>query len=249
MLRENDFNSFAHTRKRPDDEQATCLVERPVSVLICDDRQLVLESVAALMRSRIENAVIQGRCNLEKLDFDPTFIVVLGRACSRLTLDTFTERVRRLAPRSRLIAFVDAGERDQIDIARAYGIRCVHDLQALNQLVEIVGKQKRAAPSAARHLDVSVDWQVVDTQSPKPDFLEAAAGISAGFQQLTPREREVLERLDRGLPNKIIAYELGISCCTVKVHIRNILQKFKARNRTQAAFLARQRPTVSFARN
>ena len=246
MLRENDFNSFAHT-KCPDDEQATFPPDRPVSVLLFDDRRLVLESVAALLRSRIDNPVIQGRCDLEDLDFEPTIIVVLGRACSQSSLDVLTERMRRLAPRSTLVAFIDAGERGQIALARSYGVRCVHDLASLAELVEAAATHIRTNPLAAQRPGVNVDSVIDEGTRPNRDVIVPAA-IPANLQQLTQREREVLERLDRGLPNKIIAYELGISCCTVKVHIRNILQKFKARNRTQAAFLARQRPVESFAR-
>jgi DNA-binding NarL/FixJ family response regulator len=52
---------------------------------------------------------------------------------------------------------------------------------------------------------------------------------------LTARERDVLRSLRSGHQNKIIAYELGISESTVKVHLRNIMKKLKASNRTQAA--------------
>ncbi len=55
----------------------------------------------------------------------------------------------------------------------------------------------------------------------------------------TPRERAVLELLGRGLPNKLIAYELNMSLGTVKVHVHNIIAKFKVRNRTGAAVAAR----------
>ena len=55
--------------------------------------------------------------------------------------------------------------------------------------------------------------------------------------QFTARQLDVLERLKQGQPNKIIAYELGMCESTVKVHIRNIMKKLKATNRTQVAFL------------
>ena len=57
---------------------------------------------------------------------------------------------------------------------------------------------------------------------------------------LTKRELELLEKVQRGLQNKVIAYELGISESTVKVHMRNLMRKLKATNRTQVAFLANQ---------
>ena len=52
---------------------------------------------------------------------------------------------------------------------------------------------------------------------------------------LTARERDVLHSLRSGHQNKIIAYELGISESTVKVHLRNIMKKLNASNRTQVA--------------
>ena len=56
--------------------------------------------------------------------------------------------------------------------------------------------------------------------------------------QLTPRQHAVLKCLREGKSNKIIAYELGMCESTVKVHVRNVLRKLGASNRTQAAYLA-----------
>jgi DNA-binding NarL/FixJ family response regulator len=52
---------------------------------------------------------------------------------------------------------------------------------------------------------------------------------------LTPREDEVLRSLRRGRSNKEIASELGISSETVKAHMKTLLHKLQARNRTEAA--------------
>lgn len=52
----------------------------------------------------------------------------------------------------------------------------------------------------------------------------------------TLRQAEVVEALRRGKANKIIAYELNLRESTVKVHIRNIMKKLKATNRTEVAF-------------
>ena len=48
----------------------------------------------------------------------------------------------------------------------------------------------------------------------------------------------MLAQLQQGKANKIIAHELGMSESTAKVHIRNIMRKMGATNRTQAAFNA-----------
>nr|WP_294517820.1 response regulator transcription factor [uncultured Rhodopila sp.] len=63
----------------------------------------------------------------------------------------------------------------------------------------------------------------------------------AGQQcRLTPRQLTVFNQLQQGKANKIIAHELGMSESTVKVHIRNIMRKTGATNRTQAAYKAQK---------
>jgi DNA-binding NarL/FixJ family response regulator len=57
---------------------------------------------------------------------------------------------------------------------------------------------------------------------------------------LTGAELRVLELLKRGQPNKVIARALEIEEGTVKVHVRRIMKKLHATNRTQAALLAQQ---------
>jgi DNA-binding NarL/FixJ family response regulator len=57
---------------------------------------------------------------------------------------------------------------------------------------------------------------------------------------LTPRECVVLELLERGMSNKIIAYRLSLSQSTVKAHVHNIISKLKVHNRTEAAVASHQ---------
>lgn len=67
-----------------------------------------------------------------------------------------------------------------------------------------------------------------------------SGGMSVELAPFTQRQLDVIERLRKGEPNKIIAYKLQMEECTVKVHIRNIMQKIKARNRTEVAYLTNQ---------
>lgn len=64
----------------------------------------------------------------------------------------------------------------------------------------------------------------------------ADANVVLGI--LTPREREVLDGLAQGLPNKTIAYDLGISPRTVEVHRANLMAKLDVRSLSDALRLA-----------
>jgi DNA-binding NarL/FixJ family response regulator len=65
----------------------------------------------------------------------------------------------------------------------------------------------------------------------------AVAAKQTGNGMFTARQAAVVEALRRGKANKIIAYELNMRESTVKVHVRNIMKKLKARNRTEVAFM------------
>jgi DNA-binding NarL/FixJ family response regulator len=67
---------------------------------------------------------------------------------------------------------------------------------------------------------------------------EVERSVGAGAKSMfTGRQTAVIEALRLGKPNKIIAYELSMCESTVKVHVRNIMKRLKATNRTQVAYL------------
>jgi DNA-binding NarL/FixJ family response regulator len=80
-------------------------------------------------------------------------------------------------------------------------------------------------PASLRHNDIIKATDVPDGM----DF--------SSIGNFTKREIALLTRLRQGMQNKTIAYELGIAESTVKVHLRNIMSKLHASNRTQVAYM------------
>lgn len=84
-------------------------------------------------------------------------------------------------------------------------------------------------------LSPSVTRRVVDhmAQQPTPELAHQGK-----LEQLTPREREVLELIARGSSNREIAGALGVEESTIRTHVKRILMKLNLRDRVQAVIFA-----------
>jgi DNA-binding NarL/FixJ family response regulator len=84
-------------------------------------------------------------------------------------------------------------------------------------------------------LSPSVTRRVIDrmAQRPTPELADQAK-----LDGLTPREREVLQLLARGLSNREIAAALAVEASTIRTHVKRILMKLALRDRVQAVIFA-----------
>jgi two-component system, NarL family, nitrate/nitrite response regulator NarL len=121
-----------------------------------------------------------------------------------------------------LVALVRDGE--QTAVLWAAGVRVL-----LRR--ELNGDRLWAAVQAARQglvvLDASLSDKVLTAVSAAPTP-----------EELTPRERDVLQHLAEGLTNKAIAQRLAVSEHTIKFHVNALMSKLGAQSRTEAVVLA-----------
>jgi DNA-binding NarL/FixJ family response regulator len=134
--------------------------------------------------------------------------------------------IRAEFPEARIIALSTYGGDEDIRRALAAGVRSYLTKDVLHdELIRAI----RAVHSGATYL---------------PPAVAAALEASIFPADLSSREIEVLELIVKGHGNKQIAFELGIAEHTVKNHVKNILSKLGADDRTQAATAAIQRGII-----
>jgi len=164
--------------------------------------------------------------------------------------ETVAGWLERLRPRSGLVAL---GATDALGGHGAQG-RALRQTMELARLVTSDGLGFGALPRDAATEEIIAAVLAVSTGLTALDrslALEALSGLARGRSEattvgeqeepLTAREREVLQLLAQGIPNKQIAQRLSISEHTVKFHVSAIMTKLGAASRTEAVTTAARR--------
>ena len=149
----------------------------------------------------------------------------------------------------------DESTQDNLDklaeAAPSLPVVVLSDSDTVDRVVDAIGKGARGYISTETSLDVAVEAikivQAGGTFVPASSLLAAyqrnavPAEPRLEFNSMfTSRQAAVVEALRLGKANKTIAYELNMCESTVKVHVRNIMKRLKAQNRTQVAYLVGQ---------
>ena len=202
-----------------------------IGVLIVDDHAVVREGLRAFLELQAGIEVVgeagDGREAIDAaLRLTPD-VIVMDLVMPRLDGVGAMRELRRLRPASRVIVLTSFADDDRLLPAIQAG--------AAGYLLKNVEPRELARAVRAAHagealLDPAVAARLVET-------IAQPAG-EPPLPRLTPREREVLALLGRGLSNKRIARELGVAEKTVKTHVGHVLAKLGVADRTQAALYA-----------
>jgi DNA-binding NarL/FixJ family response regulator len=148
------------------------------------------------------------------------------------------EDVSRRTPKAPVVVLADSDAPADVRAAMQRGARGYIstrvELPVLVQSLRLVAVGGTAIPATV--LEMAPPTPMAGDAEPKETECRTEGVVVDVF---TPKELEVLSCLRAGKPNKIIAYDLNICETTVKVHLRHIMRKLGATNRTHAALLAR----------
>jgi DNA-binding NarL/FixJ family response regulator len=137
------------------------------------------------------------------------------------------DALKKLASMVPTVLLSEAEDAEQILSALECGIR---GYIPTSVTIDVAVEAMRLVRAGGTYIPASslMSWRKASTEA-----LPLADGQIDGF---TTRQAVVLKALRQGKANKRIAYELNMREGTVKVHVRNIMKKLKARNRTEVAY-------------
>jgi DNA-binding NarL/FixJ family response regulator len=212
------------------------MTERMTRVLIADDDDLMraglVELLAAEDSIEIAGQARTGREAVERARRLKPDVVLMDVRMPDLDGIAATAELADAAPGARVLILTTFEQDDYIFGALRAGASGF--LLKRTRPEELIAAVRTVAAGDSL-LSPSVTRRVVDrmAKQPAPDLSGRAK-----FDELTPREREVLELVAGGLSNREIAAELVIEEATVRSHIRRILMKLDLRDRVQIVIFA-----------
>jgi DNA-binding NarL/FixJ family response regulator len=201
-----------------------------IRILTVDDHPLMREGIAAMIKSQPDMLLVAEAANggeaLERFrQHQPDVTLMDIRLPDRSGIDTMIA-IRSEFPAARILMLTtfegDAEIQRALQAgARGYLLKSMPPSELLAGIRDVHAGKKRIPPEVAAHLAEHL-----------------------GEEALTTRELEVLQQVARGNRNRDIAGRLFITEETVKVHVKHIMEKLGARDRTDAVAIALRRGII-----
>jgi DNA-binding NarL/FixJ family response regulator len=208
----------------------------PVRVLLVDDDDLMRAGLRAVLSSddsvEVVGEAADGREAVELAAGSRPDVALMDVRMPNMDGIAATREVLERAPSTRVIVLTTFEEDDYIFGSLSAGASGF--LLKRTRPEELIAAIHTVADGDAL-LSPSVTRRVVDRMAPRLPLGETS---SDRLEELTPRERDVLELVARGLSNREIADALVIEESTVKTHVKRILMKLDLRDRVHAVILA-----------
>ena len=219
-----------------------------IQILVVDDHPLFRQGVIDTLSLEADFSVIEeataGEEGLEKIRLLQPDVAIVDINLPGINGQQVIQHVvnEKLPTRIILLTAYDDAEQKKHAMMVGAAAYCVKDVQP-ETLARIV--REVAAGNFAVGDEIIGGEELQKWLHPELEYAFDSLGeFCEPFEPLSKREMEVLAQLTRGLSNKEIATELGISHQTVKNHVTSILSKLGVEDRTQAALYALRRGWV-----
>ena len=208
-------------------------MSEPIQVLVVDDhplfRQGVVHSLGSDPGLRVVGETASGEDALKlALELRPDVVLLDISMPGWGGLET-AQKINNACPATKIVMLTVSEDKDKLFAAfkagaRAYVLKGV----SARELVRVVRSTAKGdvyvSPALASEMLVSL----TQTRAASP------------LQELTQREREILDLIGTGMTNREIGAQIFLSEKTVKHYVSNILEKLRVRSRVEAALLAVQ---------
>jgi DNA-binding NarL/FixJ family response regulator len=212
-----------------------------MKVLLVDDHAVVLKGLSFYLSTQSDIEIVGEAYNgqeaiskVEKLGPD---IVLMDLVMPIMDGVTATTELKKIHPELKILVLTSVSDQAYVIPAlRAGAIGYLLKDMKPEQLVEAI----RGAYSGNVQLHPDISSQLMSSVG-SIDSTEnrlVTTSFNSIFDELTLREKEVLQLIAKGMSNKEIASNLFIAEKTVKSHVSNILSKLELGDRTQAALFA-----------
>ena len=201
----------------------------------CDFRIVIVESSAFLRDCILRSARGFTPCELatfsslsELRDYrpghKPTAVLVSILSLSAHEVDREFALLSEIDPQLRTLVLAQTDDLNKVLAALSQG---ANGFISMNAGFEIVIQALRFISAGGTYVPAECLFAAKHESQTTSEFTPPAS--------VTPQEAAVIQAVREGKPNKVIAYELNLCVNTVKVHLRNIMKKLHAKNRTEVA--------------
>lgn len=210
----------------------------PIKVILVDENEIFREGLAKLLRDQKEIEVTclcsSGKQVIDRVKKDEPDVVMIDSGIPESDSVDITSEIGKISPEVKVAMLTDAENQDHFSASiRAGAMGYLSKKMKVNDLVKSIDLIQKGqvvvSPPLAAKLAKVTSRKIYD---------------EAGKTPLSEREVEVMRLLVKGHTNKEIGQILFITENTARVHLKNILQKLRLRNRQQVAAYAMQQGII-----
>lgn len=198
-----------------------------IRILLADDHAIVRDGLAANIALQPDMTVVgeaaDGESALRQTLETKPDLVLMDLVMPALNGAEATKRIKDRLPKTQILVLTSFPDADELKLALSNGA---------------IGAISKAA--AKEELMLAIRAAAAGTSVLSPD-IESVLEDGETLPKLSPRQQEILDGLVRGLTNKDIARQLGISVAVVKFHLLVLFRKLNVANRSEAVAFALRR--------